>query len=86
MMTNRLQALANQAELYVDLCGRPYPRAMSAEEADAAYKKYGQSIVQECVDVIQNIKPQYGDYRDQIEMAQLVYCIGQIKNHFGVEQ
>ncbi len=85
-MNNRLQELANQAELYVDLYGRPYPRAMSAEEADAAYKKYGQSIVQECVDVVQNIKPQYGDYRDQIEMAQLVYCIGQFKNHFGVKE
>lgn len=85
-MNNHLQELANQAELYVDLYSRPYPQAMSAEEADAAYKKYGHSIVQECINVIQNIKPQYGDYRDQIEMAQLVYCIGQIKQHFGVEQ
>ena len=47
-MINRLQELANQAQLYVDLYGRPYPRAMSAEEADAAYKKFAELIVREC--------------------------------------
>ena len=78
MMNNRLQALANQAELYVDLCGRPYPRAMSAEEADAAYKKFGQLIVRECC---QFEKSYSGD-------AGLVarHFSRKIKEHFGVEE
>jgi hypothetical protein len=48
-MNQRIQELAQQSELYVDLYGRPYPRAMSAEESNAAYKKFAQLIVQECV-------------------------------------
>jgi hypothetical protein len=47
-MNQRIQELAQQSELYVDLYGRPYPRAMSAEESHAAYKKFAQLIVQEC--------------------------------------
>lgn len=74
MMNNRLQALANDAELYVDLYGRPYPRAMSAEEADAAYEKYAKLIVGECADFIE---------QDQGTGEVLS---SRLKEHFGVEQ
>lgn len=52
----------------------------------AGLEKFAELIVAECIDVIQKVKPQYGDYRDRIENAQSAYCIGQIKRHFGVEQ
>lgn len=75
-MINRLQELANQAQLYVDLYGRPYPRAMSAEEADAAYKKYAKLIVGECAGIIesQDVDPSF-----KLRMSWAV------KKHFGVE-
>ena len=40
-MNERIQEFAEQAGLYVDLpSGTPWPRAMSAEECEAAYKKF----------------------------------------------
>ena len=48
-MNQRIQELAEQAGLYVDLpSGTPWPRAMSAEECEAAYKKFARLIVFEC--------------------------------------
>lgn len=47
-MNERIRDLGTQAGLYVDLNGSPWPRAMSAEECEAAYKKFAQLIVQEC--------------------------------------
>ena len=44
-MNDRILELAVQAELYVDLNGRPYPRAMSAEECRAAYEKFAELII-----------------------------------------
>ena len=46
-------------------------------------EKFAELMMQECISVIQNIKPQYGDYR---ETAQSAYCIDQIKRHFRVEE
>jgi len=48
-MNERIQELAEQAGLYVDLDGTPWPRAMSAEESELAYKKFAQLIVQTIV-------------------------------------
>ena len=47
-MNERIQELAEQAGLYVDLNGTPWPRAMSAEESEAAYKKFAELIVFAC--------------------------------------
>ena len=77
-MNEQIQKLAEQAELYVDLYGKPWPRAMSAEEADAAYKKFAELIVREC----------------QRQVEQYIYECGEIASipdtvimkHFGVEQ
>ncbi len=47
-MNKQIQQLAEQAGLYVDLNGAPWPRAMSAEACEAAYKKFAELIVFEC--------------------------------------
>ena len=79
-MNERIQKLADEAGLYVDLYGKPWPKSMSAEECEAAYKKFAQLIVQECVDAvgdgpmqrpeIQRIKARFGvEYYEPIEKA-----------------
>jgi len=87
-MKEQIKQLAEQAGLYVDLNGRPWPRAMSAEESEAAYKKFAELIVKECAEQIiakgtdwvdfapsqTGVRPEYWD------MAQ------QIREHFGVEE
>ena len=49
-MNERIRDLGIQTGLYVDLNGTPWPRAMSAEESEAAYKKFAELIVKECAD------------------------------------
>jgi hypothetical protein len=52
-MNERIQELAEQAGLYVDLpSGTPWPRAMSAEECEAAYKKFAELIVQDVLNEV----------------------------------
>ena len=71
-MNKRILELAEQAGLYVDLNGRPWPRAMSAEECEAAYQKFAESIVRECAQVAEEVD---GDSRAR-------KCV---LEHFGVE-
>lgn len=47
-MNQRLQELALQAGMYVDLNGNSWPKSMSAEECEAAYKKFAELLVKEC--------------------------------------
>jgi len=52
-MNLRIQELADEAGLYVDLpSGTPWPRAMSAEESEAAYKKFAELIVQDVLNEV----------------------------------
>jgi len=52
-MNKRILKLAEQAGLYVDLpSGKPWPRAMSAEECKAAYKKFAELIVQDVLNEV----------------------------------
>ena len=53
-MNERIQKLADEAGLYVELYGRPWPKSMSAEECEAAYKKFAELIVQECIRKVRN--------------------------------
>lgn len=86
MMNERIRELATQADLFHILPnGNHYPTAMIAEQSIAAYQKFAQLIVQECVDKIAGVPNAYDDYRDQIENAMREYCIYSIKQHFGVE-
>jgi len=74
-MNNRIQELAEQAGMYVDLTGKPWPKCMSAEEAVAAYEKFALLVVRECIK--QARKDENG----------LAYeAVGRIAEHFGVEE
>jgi hypothetical protein len=48
-MNEQIRDLGTQAGLYVDLNGTPWPRAMSAEECEAAYKKFAELLIQQCM-------------------------------------
>jgi len=74
-MNDRILELAVQAELYVDWNGRPYPRAMSSEECRAAYAKFAELLLQECIDLANHSN------------VTGVSVIGErIKEHFGIEE
>ena len=76
-MNTPLLKFAEQAGLYVDLNGRPWPCNMSAEESEAAYKKFAELIIKECAMVA----------NDHVEDCEgVTFGVGRIlKNHFGVE-
>jgi len=74
-MNERIQELAEQAGLYVDLDGTPWPRAMSAEDCEAAYKKFAELIVRECCEVAH-----CNFHVDGLTLG------GIMKKHFGVEK
>ena len=46
-MNKRIQQLAQEAGMYVDLNGNPWPKWMSAEECEVAYKKFAELIVRD---------------------------------------
>ena len=73
-MNNQIQKLADEAGLYVDLNGRPWPKSMSAEECEAAYQKFAESIVAECAGKVDWILAEGGKTQGDL-----------IKEHFGVE-
>ena len=60
-MNERIRELAVEAGLYVDLNGTPWPRAMSAEESEAAYKKFAELIV---ADVLNEVLQAMDDGQD----------------------
>ena len=83
-MNKRIRDLGMQAGLYVDLNGTPWPRAMSAEESEAAYKKFAELIVKECVGIVARRKAQafeeYWNVDEAMSMAEM-----DLLEHFGVE-
>lgn len=70
-MNDRIQKLAEQAGMYVDLTGKPWPKWMSAEESVAAYEKFAQLIVFECIKL--------AVFKGDAKTGKA------IKEHFGVE-
>ena len=70
-MNKQILKLAVEAGMYVDLNGAPWPRAMSAEESETAYKKFAQLIVRECAEVADKAEP--------YQTSDLIL------KHFGVE-
>ena len=74
-MNERITQLAQQAGMYVDLKGEPWPKAMSAEECQVAYKKFAELLVRECAEwVDRNL-----GLVDEEAKADLL-------KHFGVEE
>jgi hypothetical protein len=94
-MHKRIQELAEQAGMYVDLNGNPWPKWMSAEECEVAYAKFAELIVQECASLAKS-KSEYiqsigtDDRGDQIQLHSLAWQFEEfgykIKKHFGVEE
>ena len=52
-MNKRIQELANQAGLYVDVNGEPWPKWLGAEQAHEANEKFAKLIVKECSTIIE---------------------------------
>lgn len=71
-MNNRIQELANEAGMYVDVNGNPWPKWMGAEECEVAYAKFAELIVRECA-------------KRSEELGQPELGKGLMK-HFGVEE
>lgn len=81
-MNQRIKELADEAGMYVDLNGNPWPKWMSAEECEVAYNKFAELIVKECITMIQLSTAR--DPRDTIQYKQSVGHIHKIRDHFGI--
>jgi len=46
-MNDRIKQLAQEAGMYVDLNGKPWPKWMGAEECEVAYKKFAELIIED---------------------------------------
>ena len=75
-MNQRIRQLAQEAGMYVDLNGNPWPKWMSAEECELAYAKFAELIVKETMQVVANNLPQ----NTYLDVADAVI------EHFGVEE
>jgi len=78
-MHERIQLLAEQAGMYVDVKGEPWPRWMGAEECEVAYKKFAELIVKQCADVLLDWKKEPFPFDPDLAASL-------IKEHFGVEE
>jgi hypothetical protein len=75
-MNKRIRELAQEAGMYVDLNGNPWPKSMSAEECEVAYNTFAELIVRECARVYWNIDD--GELHTEY--------VKSLKKHFGVEE
>ena len=80
-MNKRIRELAQEAGMYVDLNGNPWPKSMSAEECEVAYNTFAELIVKECIWALWTEECRTSD------LASEEYTRGsnKIKEHFGVE-
>ena len=90
-MNERIKELAEQAGMYVDLNGNPWPKWMSAEECELAYAKFAELIVRECIDKITTydlVPGHSAKWEDIYDIhARLLQDLGEeLKEHFGVEE
>lgn len=77
-MNQQIRKLAQQAGMYVDVKGEPWPRWMGAEECEAAYARFAELIVQECIQVL--------NPDDIFEIFTRKMAQDTIKQHFGVDE
>ena len=66
--------------MYVDLYGKPWPKSMSAEECEVAYKKFAELIVRECLNIVEPDEDSGDEW-----CVTLKGTAQEIKEHFGVE-
>ena len=74
-MNERIQQLAEQAGLFVELNDNPWPKRLSADECVTAYNKFAELIVQECANIADEPTSRPFDSYGK-----------KIKKHFGVEE
>jgi hypothetical protein len=79
-MNSRFQELAEQAGMYVDVKGEPWPKWMGAEECEQAYQKFAELIVRECMEQVWYTR------EDSINGNVSQVIKDRIKEHFGVEE
>jgi hypothetical protein len=80
-MNTQFQKLAEQAGMYVDLNGKPWPKWMGAEECEVAYKKFAELIVNECCNRLSEETIRHDGYGyNQHELY------NRLRKHFGVEE
>lgn len=80
-MNQRFQELAQEAGLYVDVNGQPWPRNMNGEDIEGAYQRFAELIVRECCNIA----------NEQFSVASGLddrdcWTAVEIKKHFGVEE
>ncbi len=87
-MNERIKLLAEQAGMIkiLEEHASEYGNGMFENTSYPELKKLAELIVKECVSVVENLSPGYDDYRNQIEDAFRGDCVGQLKQHFGVEE
>ena len=83
-MNERIQQLAQEAGMYVDLKGKPWPKWMSAEECEVAYKKFAELIVRECLAQVSRVDDMLED--EPAQKAAVAWVASSIAEHFGVEE
>jgi hypothetical protein len=81
-MNKRLKELSEQAGLYLDLDGVPYPRALSAEKCNEVYEKFAELIIKECVE---NFAKVWYEQGLDIRGAELNKFMKRFDEHFGLK-
>ena len=74
-MNKQIKELAQEAGMYVNLKGEPWPKWMSAEECELAYAKFAKLIVAEMLQTCEDHPGWSGRMIGE-----------QIKEHFGVKE
>lgn len=77
-MNAQIQRLVEQTGLCVNLNGRPYPQALSAEQTEVALQKFVELIVKECGIVADQWVNDEDNGRNLVS--------AKLKQHFGVEE
>jgi hypothetical protein len=88
-MNDRIKQLAQQAGMYVDLKGEPWPKWMGAEECELAYARFAELIVEECIRELE-ISRKCDPYTGDLFNCEYNTCINEqtivLKEHFGVRE
>jgi hypothetical protein len=71
-MQDRIKQLAQEAGMYVDVKGEPWPKWMGAEECEQSYQKFAELIVLKCAEIADTAEP--------------FLASDLIKQHFGVKE
>lgn len=80
-MNKQILKLAQQAGMYVDVNGNPWPKWMSAEECEVVYTKFAELIVRECLKIVEPDRTSGDEWCVSLdETAQ------SIRQHFGLEE